>query len=393
MGQYIRYNWRKLVVALVIVLLLGGLLIFRLGSLTGGLSAHEQATASTPIGWHGLYRQPFYLPLQVVRSAVFFVSPTHGQTLTRLANVVFGLLAIGLISWLIYHWHGSRTAYLATILFATSAWVLHVSRLASYEVMYLIAVPALLASYLLLQQYKQYASSYVIAILIWGNLLYVPGMVWLVGLTVLWQARQLTQLRPLLSQWWQRLLVVLAGIWWIPLLAHHLLTTSGAWRSWLGLPAHFAAPLSFLKHLAVVPLHLFVHGPPLAEMWLGRAPLLDVFSLAMCFLGIAFYVRHLRAGRSRYLLTVFALGIVLIGLEGPVGLSLLVPLLYIWAATGLAYFLREWFRVFPLNPLARGLGIALVTLAVLLSGLYNLRAYFIAWPHNPDTTAIFRYHR
>ena len=52
-------------------------------------------------------------------------------------------------------------------------------------------------------------------------------------------------------------------------------------------------------------------------------------------------------------------GVVLVGLGGPVGLSILVPLLYVAVATGLAYLLHEWLKVFPNNPLARGFGIGL----------------------------------
>jgi hypothetical protein len=78
------------------------------------------------------------------------------------------------------------------------------------------------------------------------------------------------------------------------------------------------------------------------------------------------------------------------GLGGAAYLSLVVPLLYIFAATGIAYLLHEWLRVFPLNPVARKLGIGLVVVAVAVSCSYNLRAYYVAWPHNAATQTAFR---
>jgi hypothetical protein len=139
--------------------------------------------------------------------------------------------------------------------------------------------------------------------------------------------------------------------------------------------------------------NLFVSGPHQPALWLGRAPILDVFTLAMCIIGLYFYGLHPRASRTKLLGSLFLIGAVLVALAGPVGLSLLVPILYIIAATGITYLIKEWLKVFPLNPLARGLGLGLVALAVTLACAYNLRAYFVAWPHNDNTHAVFHYRR
>lgn len=383
----------KLIAWLVLALAgLGWLLLYKLGSLTGGLSAGELSAAAAPVGWHGIYHQPLDLPLKLVRSVVFRLSPGHGQTLTRLPNVVFGGLAIVSFAWLLRLWHGARTAVLASLLFATSAWVLHASRLASLDVMYLWATPTLLLAYALSQKYKDKALVWYGNLLIWGLALYIPGMVWLVGVMVYAQRDVLLSAWRRFNLWWQRLLYLAAGLVWLPLLALDL-ARPGNLVAWLGGPAHFARPLTVIKQFVAVPVHLFIRGPQYPDIWLGRAPVLDVFTLVACLVGIYFYATHSQAARSR-LLGLFALvGFVLVGLGGPVGLSLLVPLLYIGAAAGIAYLLREWLNVFPNNPLARSLGLGLIILVVSLSCLYNLRAYFVAWPHDPATPTVFQYHR
>ncbi len=377
---------------LAMLVVVGSLLVYKLGSLVGGLSLNELAAAKAPVGWHGIYHQPLDLPLKAVRSAIFFASPDHGQTLTRLPNALFGLLAIISFGGLIRMWHGRRTAVLATLMFATSAWLLHVSRLASFDVLYLWAMSSLVCSHTLLRKYYQKPSVWYGNIVIWGLLLYIPGLVWFVLADIVVQYRYIGKGWQHHDEWWQRLLTLLIAVVWLPLLVFDL-TRHGQLVAWLGLPAHFAASGTLVKQFLAVPVHLFIRGPQYPESWLGRAPILDVFALVVCALGIFFYAVHWQASRSRYLALLALMGFILVGLGGPVPLSLLVPLLYMAVATGIAYLLRDWLKTFPNNPLARGLGIGLVTVAVVLSCMYNYRAYFIAWPHNSVTKTTFRYHR
>lgn len=338
--NYLRDNGRSIGLVLLALAGLGWLLLHKLGSLTGGLSAGELASASAPVGWHGIYHDPFYLPLKLVRSVVFVLFKTHGQTLTRLPDTVFGALAIFSFTWLIRLWHGTRTAVLTGLLFATSAWVLHVSRLASFDVLYLWAVPALLLTYVLLQKYNDLAVVWYGSLVVWGLLLYVPGLVWLVGLSAGLQAGTLRQAGQHFGLWWQRLLYLLTGLIWLPLLIIDLLRP-GNFLTWLGWPAHPAAPLHMLKQFAAVPVHLFARGPEYPQLWLGRAPVMDVFALATCLIGIYFYATHWKAARSRLLGLLALAGFVLVGLGGPVGLSLLIPLLYVATATGITYLLLD----------------------------------------------------
>ncbi len=323
---------------------------------------------------------------------VFFVFPGHGQTLTRVPNVLFGGLTTLSLAWLLYTWHGKRSALFGTALFATSAWVLHVSRLASFDVLYLWVMSMLLLIQVVLPRYSRQVYVFYGSILMLGMLLYVPGMVWLILTSVYWQRKALLDGWQYFAQPWQHLLSVLAAALWSPLLLINLLRP-GNFRAWLGLPAHFTGVMHLLKGFFAVFVHLFVRGPQYSQLWLGRAALLDVFTLTGCILGIYFYVQHRQAVRSRFLASFFLIGVLLVGLGGPVSLSLLVPLLYIFATTGITYLLRDWLRVFPINPLARSLGIGLVSLAVVLACAYNIRAYFVAWPHAEATQAIFRYHR
>jgi hypothetical protein len=374
------------------ILALGALLFYRLGTLTHGLSMGEIHAATDPVGWHGIYHAPLDLPLKVVRSVVFVISPGHGQTLTRLPNALFGALTIMSFSWLCWLWHGRRTALLVSALFATNAWVLHVSRYASYDVLYLWGISSLLLSHALLHRYVKQTYVWYAVLVLWGLLLTIPGMVWFLLLEIYLQRALIGKGLQVFSSWWQRLLSLIAVVLWVPLLIIDF-TRSGQLLNWLGAPSHLAGPGGLLKQSIGVFIHLFVRGPENPTLWLGRAPILDAFALAMSALGIYFYATRWRTTRGRFLALSFVIGIILVALHGPVSFSVLVPLMYAAAAMGIAYLVHEWFHVFPLNPLARSLGVSLVALTVAISCLYNLRAYFVAWTNSPVTLMIFRYHR
>ncbi len=226
--------------------------------------------------------------------------------------------------------------------------------------------------------------------MVWGLTMYIPGMVWLVVASIILQRNKIIGDWKYFGQWWQRLLYVSAGLACLPLLVIDL-TRPGQLGLWLGLPAHLASPVSLLKQLVAVPVHLFIRGPQYPDIWLGHLPILDIFTLVACLAGIYYYASHTQVSRGRLLGLFFVIGAILVGLGGPVGISVLVPLLYITAATGIAYLLHDWLRVFPLNPVARGLGVGMIILAVCLSSAYNLRSYFVAWPRNSITRTTFVY--
>ncbi len=387
-----RDNAKFLVIGAVIGLSLAFLLLYKLGSLVGGLSSQETVSASAAVGWHGIFSNPLDLPLKLVRSVVFFAVADHGQTLTRLPNAFFGCLAILSFGLLIWLWHGMRTALLSTAMFATSAWVLHASRYASSDVLYLWAVPSLLLIQVLLHRYGKKTYVWYGCLLLWGLLLYIPGMIWIMIAQLIFQRSLLAKTMSNYSSAKQRLFSILAVAVWLPLLLFDL-TRHNQLFIWLGLPTHMSGFMHMAKQFVAVPVHLFVRGPQYPDLWLDKLPILDIFTFVACLVGIYFYIKNRHATRSQTLLAMFVTGCLLVGLGGAVSISALVALAYIFIAAGIAYLLTDWLKVFPLNPLARGLGIALISIAVLLSCAYNLRSYFIAWPHNDATRVTFRYHR
>lgn len=371
--------------------LLGALFLFKLGLLTSGISQTELQAANKSLGWHGLYHDPLNASINFLRSGVFCLYPNFDAGLLRLSNAIFGIIGVIAFYFVIRSWHGYKIAWLTTLMFATSAFTLHVSRVATYDVMYFIAVPLIFFNYLLLRKYPGSKWAFLFSLAVWLNLIYTPGLVWLAFISMYAQKDCLTNSFKALNKVWKSVsgAFVAAALG----LLGYLLYLNHDIMRWLGLPESFASPLMMLKQFAGVFVHLFVRGPQYPEIWLGRAPVLDVFALAMCIIGIYFYATHLSASRTKALYLYGGVGIILVALNGPVSFALLVPLLFFLISTGITYIRQQWLYVFPANPIARNFGIGLILIAIGFSCIYNLRSYFIAWPHNKTTQATFSYNR
>lgn len=371
--------------------LLGIIFLTRLTSLNhSNFSFIELKTAHADYGWHGIFNDPNYLLLKILRSIAYTFDSSHSLLATRLPNVIIGILTVVIFAWLIKIWHGTRTALLSTALFATSAWVLHASRLGNNDVLYLMLVPALLLTVAALQRHATKPIVFYGSMLLWGAFLYLPGAVWLIGLTIFWERKALKQAWLHFNTLKNRALYVFSTLIWLPLLIINL-GRFGEAKQWLGIPHNLPSTLELIHKLWEVLFNLMIHGPSNPSIWLYKAPMFDVFTLLMAVFGIYFYIKHWRVGRARILLSYFVVGAILIALGGPVSLSLIVPLIYISVATGVAYIIHEWLQVFPINPFARIIGISLVVIAISLSSIYNLRAYYIAWPNNTQTIDTFHY--
>ena len=386
-GQY----WR---VALIITLAgatVAFLLLFRLGYLTRGLSGSELQLQLQASSWHNLVHNPLDLPLKTVQWVFLTLFQHRTPFELRAPSAIFGALTLVAFAYVLRRWYGIRAAIYGTILFGFSSWFLHTSRLASYDIMQLWAVTTLIALHVALFQrpVKRVVWLYV-GMILSGLLLYVPGVVWLWVIAISLHPKDIATFWQTLGTSWRRMLAI--GLFLLTLvpLGYAFFRTPSFAQTWLGLPNHFGTASLLVKDFVRVPYELFVTGPNSPQLWLDRLPVLDIFSTIMCVFGIVFYARHILVPRTRLLLGIFIVGAMLAALGGPVGLSIVIPVAYLVVAAGVGYILHEWLRVFPRNPLARTLGYGLLGFAILMACLYNTRAYYVAWPHNPTTITIFR---
>ena len=364
---------------------LGGLLMWQLGDLTPGYAVIEQAThhASTPL--KTIYDNPLNAPFTLVNHALLYLNQ-ESLFLARTITVTLSALTLGVFYLLIRSWHGARTATYATILFGTSALFLHTARLGTPMVLSYLLFLIMAAGFWLKQQQSRLAIFFVC--LLAALLLYVPGMIIFLVVAAIWQWKVLDETFK------KHLGIVSLGALLftaaIAPLAWALYRQPELIKLWAGLPASgLPEMMVILKNAALVPVHLFVHNQANPVSWLGTAPILDVFTIAMLAAGILAYCKSIKLRRTQSLIAFFIMMAGLIALGGPITLVVLLPFLYVLVAGGIYYTLDQWLTVFPRNPIARWFGIGLFSLLVLCATSYHLRHYFIGWPQARTTTESF----
>jgi len=379
--------WRPAVLVLALALITYLLYFHRLGTLLPGYSSAEVAAYHNAASWHNIANNPINAPYScLVWLLTAFTH--HGLLMTRVVAAGFGVLAVLAFFTIIRPWYSFRTVFLATLLFATSSGFLHAARFGSYQILQMgvLAFVATVVWYRRRQVHPLLAGYSVAAS--FALLSYIPGMIWfeLFGAILLWPSlrRKLQEESKLHMLGWGALFVVLVAPLIIACLRdlHVLLVMAG-------LPQQ----LSALSHVAgnlfssIMSIGVRSNGNPV--WWIGHIPLLNAAELVLGIIGTYFYLHHQRSIRATFLAGSTIISLVLISFGGTVSFAMLVPLLYLFIAHGLDHLLGQWLTVFPRNPIARGTGVVIICIMLFFSTLYQVRAYFVAWPHNATTRQAF----
>ena len=368
------------------------LLFARLDSLLPGYGPAEIEAAKGSSSLSVIQDNPVNAPFKLVTLVVSELTD-RPVLATRLTSAAVGVVTIILFYVGVRRWHSARISFLATLLFATSAWFLHVARFGSADIMLPFSVLLLaVAGYWVVTSARS-GVGYVAVLIALGRSLFVPGMIWFIlGAIIVRRGKDVQSVFRHFSfiQVLGLFLLFIVGV--VGPITWALLNHPSIALQLLGLPPTIPDYMTFLQNLAVVPFSLFVATTVGPEMWLGNLPYLDIFTSVMFVLGLYFYVKSWGLDRSKLLITFMILGSILVAFDG-VHESILLPGVYIAAAGGIALLLSQWWAVFPNNPLAQNVAVGLILLAVSLSTVYNLRAYFVAWPQAPETKATYQLQR
>jgi len=381
-------GWQILSTLAIVAFLLGLLLFGRLDSLLPAYSPTEVQSALSSRPFTEIINNPVNAPYKLT---VFFFSYITSNPLlaTRLAAATFGIATIILFYVGMRNWYRRRIAFLATVLFACSAWFLHTARFGSPDILLPCVVLLLTVCGYWIATAKHSRYSYVAAIIALSLCMYVPGLLWLLGVAAVVRRKDIALLSLRLNARQRAIVIGTAVVLVILPLLVSIIRNPHVGLELLGLPNAWPGLVEIGKNLLYVPVSLFAFTPVNPELQLGRLPLLDIFGVVMFVLGAYYYFKHRTLDRTKLLLVFLAISTVLIAIDGPVSIAIMLPAIYVIVTGGIAQLLGRWLEVFPRNPLAKSVGITLITIAVLASCLYNIRAYFVAWPNAPETKAIY----
>lgn len=138
------------------------------------------------------------------------------------------------------------------------------------------------------------------------------------------------------------------------------------------------------KAKVMLGLFSFGHGDQNPTRNVAGEPLLNIFVALMWALGLIIALSQFRRAKYIFLLLIFtsvSLPAVLTSGEVPNGLLLLgaAPAIMILAGLGVDYMLRRWYQTFPLNNIARTVGLTLIMSLLALTAYQSYKAYFIAY--------------
>lgn len=388
--NFVKQHWIVLICIVAVFAVISAGLLFRLGSLLPGFSVNEVATYHASTSLKEIWQNPINAPYHTLVHALQMALPNNLITV-RMASVFVGWLTVVIFFLLVHRWHGLRTAIFGTLLFGTSSWFLHVSRLGSPDVV-LFGLFSIVACGVWLREHKA-SGAVILGLLISGLLLYTPGMVWFLGIGLLWQwgsiDRAFKHNKGSLTLGTVLFLGILAPLLW------QFYKHPGRISEWLCLPDSWAHPLHLLHNIIDVPFAVFFRSDVAnPETWLGQLPLLTIFGSIMFLLGAYVYARHAKLARVRLFALLAILGSIVIGLsDGKISLTVLVPFVFIVASAGVGYLVEIWYAVFPRNPIAKVLGAIIVSAAIGMACIYNIRSYFVAWPQASATRELFTHQK
>lgn len=395
---YVADNWKFALPFILAVGMLGFLLVFKLGSLVGGLSLTEsmnqQLVTHNRIGLEAIVREPIFLPYTFMMYLLQF-TPFSGPTAIRSIGVIFGALSVFGMFYIFKKWHTARVAILGTILFATTSWFLHTARLADPAASYLL-IPLLVAAMIALQSKARSRFAILLAVLFGLGMLYIPGVIWFLLPAVIIKRKLIRKALRLQPIWFKVGLGFIALVMLLPLVAMIAKPIPGKATALdnsmtlLGFPGDdIASATEMFRHLGdnISGIFAYSFAGPLYTP--GHLPWFDIGTTVLILLGAIQFIVHWRLDRSKLIAILGALSLVLIAFKGPVSSVILLPFLFLFAVEGLRWFLDRWLSVFPRNPFARGFAVVMVTVLVGSIVTYHLNRYFFAWGRSPDTHAVF----
>jgi len=384
--RFLVHGWQPVLLGIIAFCAVSSLLFFRLEALVPNFAAPELAARESSSSIKQIVDDPSNAPHKLGQLTLQSLG-LEGPLAMRAISAAFGVLAVYLFFLVMQSWFTTRIAMLGSLLFATSSWFLHVARLATPDILQM-GILALLVCGIWLRFSQKRSSAIVITGMVVAVSIYVPGFIWFITGFGIWKRRVIIyELRRAPAK-----LVIPTSLASLVLAAPLVIVSvrnPQFIKTLIGLPEAFIGWEAMARNFIAIPIQLFARGPDNPVLWLGRLPILDIFSAAMFVLGAYYVWVRRRLDRSKLLLGIFIGGSLLISLGGSVNLTMLLPFIYIIVTFGLVLMLQQWFVVFPRNPLARNLGVTLLSVVVLLSALYNLNHYFIAWPNAPQTKATF----
>jgi hypothetical protein len=357
--------------------------LWRLGSLTPGLSLAETGARASAQNWRDIYSSPINAPHKLLQYLFIKLDP-GSHTSLRFASAALAVFLVFCFYKLAVSWFGRAIGLFGSLLFITLPLLVVSARQASPVIMFFSPL-ALLWLYAWLNKKNSRRSLAWISLLIVGALLiYTPGMIWWVIISLAVCRKQLITAISGVPPWQTAGGLLVSAALAAPLVISAVKRPRILEQLAL-VPGHWAAPLHILKNLGWMILSLFIKTPGPDPLILGRLPILNVLLIALLVFGI--YAMRAAASTKTYLLIAgVVFGVLAAAINNNVGLlAFCLPSTMIFVCAGLRYLYIEWRSIFPRNPVPKTFALVLIAAVTASQLYYGLRYSLAAWPHSDAT--------
>lgn len=388
--SWISHHWRGLLAGLIIAIIAAVTLSLQLTTLIDGQNRFETETLrhleKFPDPTERMINAPYLIPAYVAGSSID--SMLVGA---RITSVIFGLIATFTLFILLKRWFSIQIASVGSLLFITSSWVLAISHQATPLILMVLAPMLLIVTLTYFANAKKH--SYRAFLSLVGAVaiaFYVPYMFWPIAIVITTVALLYRQKLAKLSKKQIAVSAVIFAMLILPLIIS-ITQYPGQLRELLGIPSVLPTVEQYAKNFVWQFSTIFFLAQPFPELYVGRLPLLDVFSVAMVLLGVYHFAKYMPKRRKLSFAVLVGALLVIVPLASPyqIPMTTYVAIIYVFIAAGVYEFLRQWFNYFPRNPFARNTAVLLVTVLIGMATLYNLQRFYIAWPNAPETKAVY----
>lgn len=361
------------------------LYFWRLGTLTAGLSRAEVDARSSSSTLQLIAENPLYGPhkvLQLLSVKIFGL----GAGALRIVSAVLATIVLACFYQLVKAWFGRMISIFATLFLAVTPWFVLLARSAGPEVLLFLPILGLASYYWVIRSRSWFAW---LALLFCGGLvIYLPGGLWLTLLAALFARNNLKRAT---SDFSLRSKTIGAFIFLVisaPLMYGGVVNPDFI-KPLLLIPADWLSIWETVRSIGWSLLALLWRAPMHADFIIGRLPMFGAAQIALALLG-GFALGKLARNKLYLLLAMVVFGIMAAGINrNPVLLSFSMPAIALSIAAGLRYLYMEWRKVFPRNPLAKYLALALFTSIVIMHVFYGLRYVQSAWPNSSATRSTY----
>lgn len=363
------------------------LYIWRLGTLTGGMSPDEVASRSASAKIHGIIDDPSFAPHRLLQWLAQHLG-WHGAFSMRLASVILGMVLVLCFYYVARSWYGRLIAVFSSLIFLTTPVVLLASRSAVPDILYLWPV-AIVAVYTWLLRSKSKASlAWLVLCAVAAASIYIPGIAWFVLAGVFYTRKKLLSIIRGFSPLIQALSVLLILAMLVPM-AYAIWRHGYSALNIAAIPQHPGHYIDMLKAAGWAALSLVWRSQRHTPLILGRLALLDAMQIILAAIGV-FALWSRAKGRLYSIVGIVLVAILLSGLTSQPSYMLgALPPISLLVGIGLRYLYMEWREVFPRNPLPRLLAVFLIGIVVAAHLFFGIRYALVAWPHDMATTTLY----